>query len=367
MDTEKKEILLETGTNELEIAEFGIYLKKPQDEIGVTENADSGEKSQETAEQKNSGNTIQTFGINVAKVREIIKMPEFIKMPSLDKNMLGVFKLRDKVIPLIDLAAWMNERHEDIKYKDCFVIVTEFNQANFGFLVHKIKTIHRMSWKKVLPPSNIRNNMKTNTITGIVPLEDRIMLMVDFEKIVADINPESSLSISADKDIIEKAKSIGENKKVLLAEDSEMVRELITGILEKGGFEVIPVNNGMLAWDYLNSLYEESKNSGKNLNDTLQILIADIEMPQMDGHTLCRQVKENPEMKTLPVILFSSLIYDEIRRKGEMIGADAQISKPEIGNLLNVVNDILSRNASSSQSDKDSLETGVSAQENPQI
>ena len=319
---ENKEILLETGTNEVEIAEFEIYLKDKE-------------------------NTKQQFGINVAKVREIIKIPKYISIPNSQANILGVFKLREKIIPLINLAGWMNEEIENINLSKCYVIVAEFNQNNFGFLIHGVRTIHRMSWEKILPPSNISQNsrsIKTDCITGIVNFEDRIMMMIDFEKIVADINPEISLSIKEDEKIIKDVQQIGKGKqKILLAEDSGIVRDLLAGILEKGGFEVVHVNNGKLALEYLSAFLEDAKKGNKTINDVIQLVITDIEMPQMDGHSLCRKIKENSELKTLPVVLFSSLIYEEIKRKGELIGADAQISKPEIGNLLNIVRDILKK------------------------
>lgn len=314
---ETDDILLETGTNEVEIAEFEIINK--------------GEKAKK-----------QQFGINVAKVREIIKVPKYIKIPSYARNVLGIFKLRDKIIPLIDLAGWMNEETENIDYAKCYVIVAEFNQANFGFLIHNIKTIHRMSWDKVMPPINIDDKIKNNCITGVVNFKDRIMMMIDFEKIVADINPEISLSIQADQHIIDDLKG-NEGKKILLAEDSGIVRDLIAGILEKGGYEVVHVNNGKLALEYLEAFYDEAQKDDKRLNDIISAVITDIEMPQMDGHALCKKIKTSARLKTLPIIIFSSLISEEIKKKGELIGVDAQISKPEIGNLLNILSQVLKK------------------------
>jgi len=320
METNKnQEILLQTGTNEVEIAEFEIYLK-------------------------NTENTKQQFGINVAKVREIIKIPKYVSIPNSKENVLGVFKLREKIIPLINLAGWLNEETQKIDLDKCYVIVTEFNQANFGFMIHGIKTIHRMSWNKVLPPTNVSNNVRNDCITGVVNFDDRIMMMIDFEKIVVDINPEVSLSTLADKKIIEDIQQIGKGKqKILLAEDSSIIRDMLTEILEKGGFEIVHVNNGKVALEYLQAFKDEAKKDNKIINDVIQLIITDIEMPQMDGHSLCKTIKESPDLKTLPVVLFSSLIYEEIRKKGELIGADAQISKPEIGNLLTIIRDILKK------------------------
>ena len=318
----RQDILLEMGTNEVEIAEFGIFLKNSQ--------------------------RYQSFGINVAKIREIIKTPEYMGIPTSHQNVLGVFKLRDKIIPLIDLGGWLNES-ECEHFDNTFVIVAEFNQDNFGFLVHKIETIHRMSWEKVLPPAQVNKDIRKNCITGIVALGNdgkRLMLMVDFEKIVSDINPEVSLSINADKNIIDQFDGGNPPPKVLLAEDSSIVRDLLKGILEDGGFDVVSVNNGKHAWEYVCDWKQKSIEEKNPISQYVQMIVSDIEMPQMDGHSLLRKIKEDAELKNLPVILFSSLIYEEIRRKGELLGADAQISKPEIGNLLNIVDNVLKKSKS---------------------
>jgi len=318
--SDNKNILLETGTNEVEIAEFGIYLK--------------GEER------------CQSFGINVAKVREIIRTPEFKVLPNTPNNVVGVFTLRDKIIPIINLAGWLNYK-DDMDLKNTFVIVTEFNQDNFGFLVHKIEQIYRMSWEKVLPPISFNTGIDEDCVTGVVLLgenDEKIMFMLDFEKIVADICPEISLSVATDRKIIEKLDAGSPSPKVLLAEDSSIIRDLLAGILKKGGFDVISVNNGKHAWEHMQAWNKESKKKDVPIDDIVQLVVTDIEMPQMDGHALLRKIKENDGMKTMPVILFSSLIYDEIRRKGDAIGADAQISKPEIGNLLNIVDEVLKKN-----------------------
>ena len=315
--SDNKNILLETGTNEVEIAEFGIYLK--------------GEER------------CQSFGINVVKVREIIRTPEFKVLPNTPNNVVGVFTLRDKIIPIINLAGWLNYK-DDMDLKNTFVIVTEFNQDNFGFLVHKIEQIYRMSWEKVLPPISFNTGIDEDCVTGVVLLgenDEKIMFMLDFEKIVADINPSSSMDLELD---VMKIKSDDfTDKTVLLAEDSGMIRSMLRDILEKGGFNVVDVGNGKIAWNLIQKWGDEATKKNIPINDLLTLVITDIEMPQMDGHSLLRNIKENPQYKPLPVILFSSLIYEEMRKKGEYIGADAQISKPEFKNLLNVVSEVLNK------------------------
>jgi two-component system chemotaxis response regulator CheV len=183
-----------------------------------------------------------------------------------------------------------------------------------------------------------------------VPLDDRIMLMIDFEKIVAEINPEIGMQLKADKEIIkENEENAGKKldtdiKKIaVIAEDSGLIRDMMKDILSRGGYEVVPHNNGKAAWEFIESKKKKAKEENNPITNYIHVVVSDIEMPQMDGHSLTKNIKNDPDLKVLPVILFSSLIYEEIRKKGEQIGADAQISKPEIGNLLNIIKDLTSK------------------------
>lgn len=316
--TEKEEILLESGTNELEIVEFGIN----------------------SPDMKKNGLGIGSFGINVAKVREIIKIPNIISLPASHPSVRGVFNLRDKVIPLIDLGHWLQLEDDSQKQKDKKVIVAEFNQDYFGFLVSSVNRIHRVSWEEVESPNDqIFFNINNECITGLVKFEDRITLMLDFEKIVADINPKLSAQVSPE-DVGEEP--ITEEVNALIAEDSVTIRNLLVKTLEAAGFKLIKTNNGKEAWNTIeNVLLPLAKDNNQKINDVLHVVITDIEMPQMDGHHLTKKIKEHPDLKTLPVIIFSSLINEEMMRKGEAVGADDQISKPEIGNLVSVVYNLI--------------------------
>jgi two-component system chemotaxis response regulator CheV len=305
----KTNILLETGTNELEIVEFLISM-------------DDGKK--------------QSFGINVAKVREIIKVPQYDQIPNANKNIVGVFQLRNKVIPLISLNSYLHQNEvEDMK--NAKVIVTEFNQQNLGFLIQSIDSIHRVSWEKVLSPAEIIIDVKTNAVVALVALPTKTMMLLDFEKIVSDINPAVSLNLGElQQDTVPK----GDNK-VLIADDSPLMREMLFDIMSKGGFQIETVNNGKKALEKLLFAKGEVKNLGARLGNYYDLIITDIEMPQMDGHTLCKAIKGDDILKELPVILFSSLIYDELRKKGDTVGADAQISKPDINQLVHVSKDLI--------------------------
>ncbi len=190
-------ILLEAGTNELEIAEFQINMK--------------------------SGRP-QSFGINVAKVREIILVPEYDEIPNAHHCIMGVFHLREKIIPLINLSLYLNQTPEaDMKLAK--VIVAEFNKQSFGFLIHQISTIHRVSWKQVLPPTEIISNLENNCITSVVPMENKSLFMLDFEKIVSDINPETVLHAQEAQAELDNMKN--ESYSVLLADDSPTFRNMI--------------------------------------------------------------------------------------------------------------------------------------------
>ncbi|MCG8529051.1 MAG: chemotaxis protein [Desulfovibrionales bacterium] len=297
-------ILLESGTNELEIVEFFL------DEIEI------------------DGNTYRGYyGVNVAKVLEIIRMPTVTELPESGHScILGAFNLRSQVIPLVDLSMWLGkERGETEPPK---VIVTEFNNVCTAFQVSGVNRIHRISWEEVEPPSGYVANLSNQSITGVVKINDRIIFLLDLEKIVANLNPDLALKLD---DAIDW--STGESRRALIADDSGLIREMLTDLLEKANFQVEAHNNGKEAWDRLHSLKKIAEESGRPLTDYVQVVVSDIEMPAMDGHSLCKHIKEDTGLSQLPVILFSSLITDKLRHKGEAVGADMQVSKPEVTQL----------------------------------
>ena len=171
--------------------------------------------------------------------------------------------------------------------------------------------------------------------TGIIKIDGKLIIILDFEKIVSDINPETGLKV-------EEVAAIGANPKraekaILIAEDSILLNRMIVESLSKAGYtRLIHTANGQEAYDKI----LEFKESG-TLNDNVQCVITDIEMPIMDGHRLTKLIKEDDSLKSIPVVIFSSLVNDEMRRKGESLGADAQLSKPEIGNLVHLIDDLL--------------------------
>ncbi len=298
------EILLESGTNEFEIMEFTI-----------------------------DG---QIFGINVAKVLEIMKYREIKPMQNAHPVVEGIFKPRDAVITVIDLAKYLGLAPSADTSHDIFII-TNFNSHNFAFHVHSVVGINRISWRNIQKPDQVIYGGNEGGATGIAEYEDRLITILDFEKIVSEISPEIGLKV---KDIDALEGRMRSEKRILIAEDSMLLSKLITECLHRAGYvNTVKVDNGQEAWDYLC----EAKESGDPLEDHVDLVVTDIEMPQMDGHRLTKLIKEDATLKKLPVILFSSLINEAMRVKGEQLGADAQISKPEIAGLVSLIDQLLEK------------------------
>lgn len=304
MDSYKEtEILLESGTNELEIVEFTI----------------NGE----------------LLGINVAKVVEIMRYCSVKPMQKSHPVIEGVFKPRDTIITVIDLAAYLGMPPSPDVNHDIF-IVANFNNHNFAFHVHTVVGIDRISWRDIQKPDEVIYGGDEGYATGIAEFEGRLITILDFEKIVAEICPDVGIQLE-DVDELGSLQSRND-KKILIAEDSMLLSKLITECLHRAGYvNTIKVDNGQEAWNYLC----EAKESGDPILDHVDLMVTDIEMPQMDGHRLTKLVKDDPVLKRIPIILFSSLINEPMRIKGEQLGANAQISKPEIANLVSLIDDLV--------------------------
>ena len=298
-------ILLEAGTNELEIVEFYIDEVMPG-----TDEVYRG-----------------YYGVNVAKVLEIIRLPQVTALPEVSHpSVLGAFNQRSRIIPLVDLGMWLGKaRAENEPPK---VVVTEFNQVTTAFQVSGVNRIHRLSWSDVESPGSYVQNFSASSITGVVKMDERIIFILDLENVVSNLNPELGLKADVEEDM-----RTDFRYRAMVADDSAVVRNMLKSLLVKANFEVEIADNGKECWDRLNSIKAEAERDGRDISDYLQILISDIEMPSMDGHSLTRHVKNDPVLGQLPVVLFSSLISDKLRHKGEAVGADDQITKPEVGQL----------------------------------
>ena len=303
MDTPNQtKILLESGTNELEIMEFTV----------------GGE----------------LFGINIAKIREIMRAQETKRMPNSHNFVEGIFKQRGEVITVIDLAKCLNIERSENKSHDIFIL-THFNKLNFAFRVESVVGIDRVYWENIKKPDKVIYSGEDSVATAIAEYKDRLITILDFEKIIADISPETSITLDRLDELGDRVES---QKKILVAEDSMMLSNLIIGFLHKSGYKnTVKFNNGKEAWDYLT----EAKESGLPISNYVSCIVSDIEMPLMDGHRLTKLIKTDDELKHIPVILFSSLISDELRIKGQEVGADEQITKPEIVELVNIIDRLI--------------------------
>lgn len=301
------EILLESGINELEIMEFTI----------------GGE----------------LFGINVAKVREIMKIEPVQVMQKSNQYVEGVFKPRDKVLTVIDLSSYLGLGMSDKPERDIFII-TGFNNSEYAFHVHTVVGIDRIYGTQLKKPDPVIFGGKEGVATGIVEMEDKLITILDFEAIIAEICPESSIQYEMkDSEMTATARS---NSHILIAEDSRLLSKMIIDSLHKSGYEnTIKFDNGQEAWDYLSEVRDDPQ---ENIDDHVNCIITDIEMPLMDGHRLTKLVKSDDRLKHIPLVIFSSLISEEMRIKGEELGADVQITKPEIYKLVQVIDELTGKN-----------------------
>lgn len=292
MDTK---ILLESGTNELEILEFTLGSN--------------------------------TYGINVAKIREIITYQPVTPVPNAHPSIEGLFMPRDVMITAIDLKNCLGKGTSE---PSGLFILTNFNKLDLAFHVDSVLGIHKVSWRDIIKPDATISTTDESVSTGIIKRDGKLIIILDFEKIVSDINPETGLKMSEINELGERRRR---NVPILIAEDSPLLNKLIVDSLKKAGYDnLIHTENGQQAFNVIC----QCKSDG-TLQEHVRLIITDIEMPEMDGHRLTKLVKSDEATSDIPVIIFSSLVNEEMKKKGEALGADAQLSKPEIGNLVKIV------------------------------
>ena len=297
------EILLESGTNEIEVMQFTIF----------------GE----------------LYGINVAKVLEIMMADKVKPIPHSHDAVEGIFKPRETLLTVINLPKYLTGECGDTKDRDLFII-TNFNKMHIAFRVHSVVGISRISWEAIQKPDKALTNGEDGVATGIAQCGDNLVTILDFEKIVAEIAPETSIQVS---DIDKLGDRVERDQSIILAEDSILLTKMISDSLLRAGYSNLTTfNNGREAWEFLESIRSEP-----DFYRRAALLITDIEMPQMDGHRLTKLIKDNQRFQAIPLIIFSSLINEEMRIKGKQLGADEQLSKPEIGRLVEVMDALLDR------------------------
>jgi len=305
---------LKVGSNELELVDFRLFKKELNGEIyeGI-------------------------YGINVAKVREIIKMPKLTELPGSEDYVEGIFDLRGIVVPVIDLAEWMginvpDEKEAPIKKR---VIITEFNNILIGFIVHDAKRIRRISWSDIEPASFSagQGKLDKSKITGITRIEGgEILLILDLESIVEEMGFfESNLEINEDE--LEKFSGL-----VLLVDDSSTARRIEKDALEKMGFDVIEATNGQEGLQKLDELYAVY---GDNVKNKIKLILSDVEMPKMDGYHMASKIHEDKRFNSIPLIFSSSIsdAFSDIR--GEKVGAEGYLVKFNPDKFYNKITQVI--------------------------
>ncbi len=295
----QQDILLESGTNELEILVFRL------------------------------GN--QRYGVNVAKVREVVETQNITALPESHPAILGAFQLRNTVTMLVDLQCCLGmTTMKDLSTGR--IIIMEFNDARVGFFVRDVEQIYRVNWQSVQSVPDM-DGVNQSPITSIAFINEEMVSMLDFERLIFEVSGVDLFEENGKK--IEHSIA-REDQRILFAEDSPLMRKLIRSNLVKAGYNNITVcNDGELAW---RKMEQDLKDNGRI---TYDILITDIEMPRTDGLHLTRRIKENAQMATMPVVIFSSLVSMDNLKKCQAVGADAQITKPQLDQLVVLIDRLI--------------------------
>ncbi|EAF4962368.1 TPA: chemotaxis protein CheV [Listeria monocytogenes] len=300
--TEEKGILLQSGTNELEIVTFTV-----------------GEN---------------LFCINVLKVKEIIHPLEVTPVPDSNPAIEGVSQVRGEIMPVVNLARVM--KLPEIEPENTKFIITELNQMKIVFRVDEVHRIQRISWEQIEEPEKLSIGLEELAV-GIVKLDGNLVLLLDYEKIIYEISGNADFAVTGEERMARKVNR--EEKTIFIAEDSQMLRQLLEDTLHEAGYTNLQFfANGREAQEHIFKLLKEQK---EQTFENVNLLITDIEMPQMDGHHLTKVIKEDEIGRELPVVIFSSLITEDLEHKGAGVGADAQVSKPNIHQLINILDELV--------------------------
>jgi len=293
--TEKTDVL-QIGANELELVDFRI-LKEENGEVyeGI-------------------------FGINVSKVREIIKYPKLTELPGVPDFIEGIFDLRGVVIPVVDLAKWMGIKVPENANIQPRVIIAEFNNVLIGFVVHEAKRIRRISWSDIEPASFTSGQgvLDKSKITGVTRIENNeVLLILDLESVVEELGfyqPEVDVDMQ-----IEKFSGMA-----LILDDSAIARKIVKEAMNKMGFSVVEAKDGKEGLEKLEEIYGIY---GDKTKDELKIIISDVEMPLMDGFHFAAKVKDDPRFCDVPIVFNSSISDHFCEQRGKEAGGEGYLVK----------------------------------------
>ena len=298
---------LKVGSNEMELVDFRI-LNQQEDEVyeGI-------------------------YGINVSKVREIIRVPALTELPSTPEFIEGIFDLRDVVIPVVNLAKWMGITEPEGLEKSSRIIITEFNNVLIGFIVHEAKRIRRISWGDIEPATFMSNSSTVdgNKITGVTKIEgDNVLLILDLESVVQDLGLYSP-DVDAIPQELEKFSGLA-----LVLDDSSTARRIVKEALIKMGFQVVEAMDGQDGLEKLEGLYDTY---GDSISEHLKLIISDVEMPRMDGFHFAANVKEDGRFANIPIVFNSSISDHFSEGRGMEAGGEAYLVKFEASTFYDEV------------------------------
>lgn len=301
-------ILLEAGTNEVEILVFDVGDER--------------------------------CGVNVAKVREARPLEQVTFLPESADCVEGVVRVRDEVVPAVDLCRFLWGKSAETQAASERHLLLEFNNRMSAFRVQRIDRVHRVSWKSIIPMPHCSSD--TVPVTGLVLIDGRIVTLLDFETIGARLGVSGSTEVTGE--LTSAAESETVCHRLVFADDSALIRRMMADALQQAGYQDLQIfSDGQEAWDYLRQTAAE--HTPESIRQAVSCVITDIEMPRMDGFNLTKQIRENAVLKDLPVILFSSLVSKDNEKKGKQVGATAQVSKPKwdelSATLLNVLGQVM--------------------------
>ena len=260
----------------------------------------------------------QLYGINVFKVREVLQCPKLTLIPKSHPVVCGVASIRGATIPILDLA--MATGAGALKdQSNPFVIITEYNTKTQGFLVRSVERIVNMNWEDIHPPP--KGTGHDHYLTAVTRMDEQLVEIIDVEKVLAEVSPSSETISQGVVDVETQSKAL--SLRVLTVDDSSVARKQVARCLQTVGVEVVSLNDGRQALDYLRKLVAE----GKDPAEEFLMMISDIEMPEMDGYTLTAEIRNDPRMQNLHIILHTSLsgVFNQAMVK--KVGADDFLAK----------------------------------------
>jgi len=276
----------------------------------------------------------ETFGINVFKVREVMRIPEITRAPDMPSAVEGMVSLRGVLVPVVDLAKYIGISTDA---PPAIMIVTEYNGHTQGFLVGEVDTILRLDWAEMKVPPSMLTARMGGLVTAVTELKDsRLVMMLDVEKILADTSQIDDSHLFSTLIPLDKP-----NRTVLYADDSSVARKQVERTLEALSVKGISAINGRQGWEELQKIATQAEIAGRPVSDYIQLVLTDVEMPEMDGYVLTKNVKSDPRFAGIPVLMHSSLSSDANRQLGLSVGVDEYVPKFEPHRLAEVLNRLL--------------------------